>query len=100
AKRAEARQWHIDGVPFLEMLDRLGLSHTVTPELRAAIEGLTPDEVAIIRAVFLEEIDRAGTGSATMPVDCTLDQVPRSVTVTAESDKSGRQVAKVTAASK
>lgn len=96
AVRAQARTWHEEGVPLLDMVDRLGLSDLFVGELRDAIAGLAPDEVAIIRKAFVAEIDRAGASNvAPMPVDCTLDAVTGPVTVTAE-DVGGRPVAKVT----
>ncbi|HEY3724429.1 MAG TPA: hypothetical protein VGN59_13845 [Acidimicrobiia bacterium] len=88
--------WHAQKLPLLEMVDRLGFSQLVDPELRAAIEGLGPEEVAIIRAAVVEEIDRAGTsGSATLPVDCGIAKVTGPVSVTA-ADVDGRSVARVT----
>jgi hypothetical protein len=96
AVRAQVRQWHLEQVPLLEMVDRLGFGHTVDADLRAAIEGLKPEEVAIIRTVMLEEIDRAGTATeAKLPVDCTITRVTGPVAVSAEAEPGGRQVAHV-----
>ncbi len=90
--------WHAQKVPLLDMIDRLGFSDLVDAELRSAIEGLSPEEVAIIRAAMVEEIDRAGSsGSATLPVDCGIANVTGPVSVTA-ADVDGRSVARVTPA--
>jgi hypothetical protein len=96
-ERARIKQWHAEGVSFLEMLERLGIA--VDGTLRAAIAGLSDAEVAIIRKVMVEEIDRAGAGGESkMPVDCDLNRepVPASVNVT-EIRKGGRSEAKVVA---
>ena len=90
--------WHAQKVPLLDMVDRLGFSELFGPELRAAIEGLSPEEVAIIRAAMVEEIDRAGSSpGATLPVDCGIAKVTGPVSVTA-ADVDGRSVARVTPA--
>jgi len=88
--------WHAQKVPLLDMVDRLGFSELVDPALRAAIEGLSPGEVAIIRDAMVEEIDRAGSSpGATLPIDCGIAKVTGPVSVTAGS-VDGRSVARVT----
>lgn len=97
AVREQVRQWHLEEVPLLEMVDRLGFGHTVDDQLRAAVDALLPEEVAIIRKVMLEEIERAGSASeAKLPVDCTITRVTGAVAVSAEAGPGGRQVAHVT----
>jgi hypothetical protein len=94
--REQLLTWHAQQVPLLEMIDRLGFADLVDPALRDAIEGLTPQEVAIIRAAVVAEIDRAGDSeTATLPVDCGIAPVTGPVTVTA-ADIDGRAVARVT----
>ena len=88
--------WHAQKVPLLDMVDRLGFSELVDPALRAAIEGLSPGEVAIIRDAMVEEIDRAGSSpGATLPIDCGIANVTGPVSVTTAS-VDGRSVARVT----
>jgi hypothetical protein len=87
--------WHAQQVPLLDMIDRLGFADLVDPALRDAIAGLSPQEVAIIRAAVVAEIDRAGDSpSATLPVDCGIANITGAVTVTA-ADVDGRTVARV-----
>jgi hypothetical protein len=94
--REQLLSWHAQQVPLLDMIDRLGFTNLVDPALRDAIAGLSPAEVAIIRAAVLDEIDRAGDSeSATLPVDCGIASVDGPVTVTA-ADIDGRKVARVT----
>jgi hypothetical protein len=77
------------------MIDRLGFSDLVDPALRDAIAGLSPQEVAIIRAAVAAEIDRSrDSETATLPVDCGIADVKGAVTVTA-ADVDGRAVARV-----
>ena len=90
--------WHAQKVPLLDMVDRLGFSELIDSALRAAIEGLSPEEVAIIRDAMVEEIDRAGSSpGATLPIDCGIAKVTGPVSVTAV-DVDGRSVARVTPA--
>lgn len=97
--RTRVRTWFDEGVPLLEMVDRLGFSRLVDDGLRAAIEGLSTEEVAIIRGAYLAEIERAGDAvGATPPVECTLTAVAGPVRVTAD-DIDGRRVARVDAGS-
>jgi hypothetical protein len=96
AVRAQVRTWHSQNVSLMDMVDRLGFAGLVDDPLRAAITGLSPDEVSIIRDAFLAEIDRAAESTQIiMPVECGLTEVAGPVTVTpAEID--GRPVARVT----
>lgn len=91
--RAKAQEWHGQGVPLLEMAERLGVA--LDPEIRAAVDGLAPGEVVTIRAAFVAEIERAGAAdTAEWPVACSLVPVVGSVVVTAVEDE-GRRIAKV-----
>lgn len=95
--RSQVRQWHQDEVPFLDMVDRLGLGAQFVGPLRDAIANLTPDEVSIIRKAFLAAIDRAGdSDGAPFPVACRITATPGPVTVSA-LDKNGEPWAEVTA---
>lgn len=93
--RAQLLAWHAQDVPLLEMVDRLGFADLFDPELRAAVAGLKPDEVAILRAAFVAEINRAGDSEdATMPVECGIADVTGPVAVTS-AEVGGRSVARV-----
>jgi hypothetical protein len=98
AVRSQVRQWHLDNVAFLDMVDRLGLSAVFVGALRDATANLKPDEVATIRKAFLAAIDAAGdTEGACYPVACGIgDRVTGPITVT-ELDKGGVPWAKVVA---
>ena len=94
--REQLLTWHAQQLPLLDMIDRLGFTDLVDPALRDAIAGLSPEEVAIIRAAVVAEIDRSGDADgATLPVDCGIASVSGPVTVTA-ADIDGRKVARVT----
>ncbi|HEY5014067.1 MAG TPA: hypothetical protein VIK61_15390 [Acidimicrobiia bacterium] len=98
AIRAQVRAWHDEGVSFLDMVDRIGLSDLFTGPLRDAIAGLSPEEVATIRKAMIVAIDRAGkSADVVMPVNCQLDPAIGPVVVTPE-DRGGEPWAKVTAA--
>ena len=93
--RARVLAWHAQDVPLLEMVERLGFLNLMEPVLREAIEGLTTDEVAIIRSAFVAEIERAGDDpTATMPVRCGIIAVTGPVDVSSEQIE-GREVAHV-----
>ena len=83
--RARVLAWHEQDVPLLEMVERLGFLNLMEPVLRDAIERLTPEEVAIIRSVFVAEIERAGEATdVTMPVRCGIIAVTGSVDVSSD----------------
>ena len=93
--RTKVRVWLDEGLPFLEMIERLGFSHLVDDQLRFAIEALSPDEVAIISAAYIDEIERVGNAAkATPPVNCTLTALDGPVRVRAEV-LDGRRVVRV-----
>lgn len=74
---------HADNVPLIDMVDAVGLTGALDADgLRAAIENLTPDEVAAIRAAFVAEAEKAGAGGANFPVDCRVDAPTDTVSVT------------------
>jgi len=99
--RTQLREWHVQQMPLMEMVDRLGLSDLFDDALRAAVTGLKPDEVQVIRDAFLAEIDSAGSATdSSMPVECSLASVVGPVTVTAATDPAGRPVARVDSAQK
>jgi hypothetical protein len=96
AVRTQLRQWHLEGMPLMEMVDRLGFTDLFDDTLRAAVVNLSPDEVAIIREAYLAEIDRlADAPQATMPIACEIAEVSPSVIVTREVDTTGRNVARI-----
>jgi hypothetical protein len=93
--RAQAKAWHLEEMPLMEMVDRLGLSALFAPELRAAVAGLSPEEVTIIRQAFIATIDAAGQATEVeIPVDCDIKTLVGAVDVTAGEDK-GRPIAVV-----
>ena len=97
--RAQLREWHVEEMPLMEMVDRLGFADLFDESLRAAVAGLTPVEVQVIRDVFLAEIDSAWASTdSSLPVDCSMTSVVGPVSVTLASDTKGRPVARVEAA--
>jgi hypothetical protein len=93
--RALVLGWHEQDVPLLDMVERLGFLNLMEPTMREAIEGLSPDEVAIVRSAFVAEIERAGEApTATMPVKCGILAVTGPVDVSSEQ-VDGREVARV-----
>jgi hypothetical protein len=83
AVRARVRAWHEEGVPLLDMGNRLGI--VFDAPLRDIIEALSPAEIASIRKAMIAAIDRGGDArDVRMPVNCTLDRMPASVVVTPE----------------
>jgi hypothetical protein len=97
--RAQLREWHHQDMPLMEMVDRLGIADLFDESLRAAVAGLTPVEVQVIRDVVLAEIDSAGASTeSSLPVDCSLTSVVGPVSVTLASDTKGRPIAHVEAA--
>jgi hypothetical protein len=95
AVRVQVREWFSEGTPLLEMVDRLGIAEFFEPELRAAVAGLSPAEVGVIRDAVVAEIDRAGSSTgASLPVECEITQVTGPVSVSA-AESGGRQVARV-----
>ncbi len=98
AQRPRLRAWLVEGVPFLDMIKRLGFDRLVDDDLRAAIEGLDGEAVATIRQVAIAEIDRLGDAAqAELPFECTLARIEGPVDVT-RRDTDGRPVVVITAA--
>jgi hypothetical protein len=92
--RTRIRAWHEEGVPLLDMGNRLGI--VFDGPLRDIIEKLTPAEVATIRKAMIAAIDRGGQGTdVRMPIDCSLDVLPPSVVVSPE-DVGGEPWVRVT----
>jgi hypothetical protein len=99
--RTQLREWHLQDMPLMEMVDRLGFAALFDDSLRAAVAGLTKGEVQVIRDAFLAEIDAAGTATgSSMPVECSIAGVVGPVKVTSATDAKGRPVALVEAAAK
>jgi hypothetical protein len=97
ANREQLLQWHREGVSFTDMIDRLGLGG-FDPGLRAVIDSLSPEDVAVIREAMVAELDRVGTGGAAeLPISCTIAATPRAVDVT-PIRVDGRPFARVTPA--
>jgi hypothetical protein len=95
AVRARVRTWHEEGVPLLDMANRLGI--VFDAPLRDVIEALSPAEVDSIRKAMIAAIDRGGDArDVQMPVNCTLEVMPASVVVTPE-DVGGEPWVRVTA---
>ncbi len=81
--RERILRMHADNLPLLDMVDAVGLTGALDADgLRAAIENLTADEVAAIRAAFVAEAEKAGAGGANFPVDCRVDTPTDTVRVT------------------
>ena len=66
---ARVREMHAEDTPLLDMVDALGLDDDMTPEIRAVIQGLSPDVVASIRQAMLEMLDN---GETVMPIECGM----------------------------
>ncbi len=69
--QARVREMHAEDIPLLDMVDALGLGDDMTPEIRAVIQGLSPDVVAGIRQATLEALDN---GRTEMPLDCAITE--------------------------
>jgi hypothetical protein len=69
--QARVREMHAEEMPLLDMVDALGLGDDMTPEVRAVIQGLSPDVVAGIRQATLEALDN---GRTQMPLDCRITE--------------------------
>ncbi|MEP6625036.1 MAG: hypothetical protein ABJC79_11370 [Acidimicrobiia bacterium] len=82
--REHILRMHADNVPLVDMVEAVGLTGALEADwLRAAIENLTPADVAQIRAVFVAEAEQAGPrGGANFPVDCRVDTPTDTVQVT------------------
>lgn len=96
--RARIRQWHGEGVPLIEMAERLGIGEFFDSQLRRTIAALKPEEVVVIREAMLAELDRVGdTGTPDLPIDCEITSVSGEVDVT-PIRVDGRPFARVTPA--
>jgi hypothetical protein len=90
--RAQVRAWHLEEMPLLEMVDRLDMSGLFDPDLRAAIAGLSPEDVKVVRQAFLAAIDAAGKSTTVKyPVDCSIDVISGPVSVSA-GERDGQSV--------
>jgi hypothetical protein len=69
--QARVREMHAADTPLLDMVDALGLSGNMTPEIRAVLQGLSPDVVAGIRRATLDALN---DGRTEMPLDCDLTE--------------------------
>jgi hypothetical protein len=97
SNREQILQWHREGASFTDMIDGLRLGG-FDPELRAVIDNLSAEDVAVIREAMVAELDRVGPGGAgELPISCTIDDTPRSVDVT-PIRVDGRPFARVTPA--
>ncbi len=77
SNRDQILQWHQEGVSFTDMIDRLGIGG-FDPALRAVIDNLSPEDVAVIREAMVAELERVGPGGAAeLPVSCTIQATPR-----------------------
>jgi hypothetical protein len=95
--REQLLQWHEEGASFTDMIDRLGIGG-FDPELRAVIDRLSPEDVAVIREAMVAELVRVGPGGAgELPISCTIQATPRAVDVT-PIRVDGRPFARVTPA--
>ncbi len=69
--QARVREMHAADMPLLDMVDALGLGDDMSPEIRAVIQGLSPDVVAGIRQATLDALDN---GRTEMPLDCDITE--------------------------
>ncbi len=67
--RARVREMHAADTPLLDMVDALDLADEMSPEIRAVIQGLSPDVVASIRQAMLDMLDNDET---VMPIECGM----------------------------
>jgi len=76
--RKRVAEMHERKVPFVEMIEELGLTQYLTPAVKEVIEGLPPDVVEQIRESILSVIDsddikeKERPDVPVMPIDCTL----------------------------
>jgi hypothetical protein len=97
SNREQILQWHQEGVSFTDMIDRLGIGGFGS-ELRAVIDRLSPEDVAVIREAMVAELVRVGPkGAGELPISCTIQAAPRAVDVT-PIRVDGRPFARVTPA--
>lgn len=82
--RERVAEMHERKVPFVEMIEELGLTRYLTPAVKEVIENLPPEVVEQIRQSILSVIDsdditeKEKPGVPVMPIDCTLvDGDPR-----------------------
>ncbi len=72
--RAKIIAMHARNEPLLDMISALGLDDILDSDgLRETIEGLSEDEVAIIREAFISEARAAERSGASFPIDCRVD---------------------------
>jgi hypothetical protein len=69
--QVRVREMHAEDTPLLDMVDALGLGDDMTPEIRAVLQGLSPDVVAGIREATLDALDN---GRTEMPLDCDITE--------------------------
>ena len=69
--QARVREMHAQDMPLLDMVDALGLGDDMSPEIRAVIQGLSPEVVAGIRQATLDALDN---GRTEMPLDCDITE--------------------------
>ena len=67
----QIRAMHAASVPLLDMVDQLGLTNTMSDQVRSVVEQLSSSDVEAIRQATLEMLDR---DEDQMPVDCNLSQ--------------------------
>jgi len=91
ATRARIVQMHEQGMSLVEMTDALGLGPALDADgLRDVVAGLDPQEVQLVRDVFVAEAtSRAGAAGASFPVDCTVDDLGARVRLVAGPTSAG-----------
>ena len=73
--RGQVLEMHAAQMPLADMCEALGLGDELTPDVRAILEGLSPETVAGIRQAIVDWVN-GGAGNL-MPINCTLDgEVP------------------------
>lgn len=86
ATRAKIIAMHARNEPLLDMISALGLDDILDSDgLRQTIEGLSEDEVGVIREAFIAEARAAERSGASFPIDCRVDDFAGGVTIVASA---------------
>jgi hypothetical protein len=83
ATRARILEMHARGDSLVAMTDELGLGDALDDDLRAVVDGLSPEEVAVIRDAFVSAATVPAGAAASFPVDCAVTDVTGGVHVVA-----------------
>lgn len=88
--RAKIIAMHARDESLLDMVSALGLEDVMEADgLRDVIEGLSSDEVQVIRDAFIAEARGTEGHGAHFPVDCRVDDLTGGVAIVAVDAASG-----------